>query len=334
MTYTLPEAARAGLNKWFTIFWSLHPDAIDWANWRAAGKPRIMCTLDMLRGGQGSGGERFRVELRTERVELYVRVDEHDIYHTSPATIRAELLALTIGVTVIGVFLGNEWENGINWEYGSPSWGQNYTYYVANCLLPIIRYLKGRDRANAVIKDAAGAPIGRVPFLILAGGWTGSRSISEDEPAFPGFITARDIIRDALWETEGIGGHVYEYGWTDPVDPIRAKFWLKFLRTVFHMGNIYVDEFGADNGGPYERARHAVRAAAMLRVHPEYSRSVPMFCPFVANGDPYVRDASGQVLKNPDGSPRVHWDPNYLMREPRIYTELFGPFVTSGIVPD
>jgi hypothetical protein len=49
---------------------------------------------------------------------------------------------------------------------------------------------------------------------------------------------------------------------------------------------------------------------------------VAFYCPFTGNGDPYVRDVQGNILKDGNGRLRTHWPPEYLLNEEEPFYQL------------
>jgi hypothetical protein len=119
-------------------------------------------------------------------------------------------------------------------------------------------------------------------------------------------------------DADGNGGHIYEYGWTWPVDPLRFKFAVKHNLELWHKP-LWIDELGVEGGAaPVDKMRAYLQMADILlsevnsEQHPLGQR-VEFLCPFVSNGHP--------------GSP-PSWDIRYLMRDRACY-ELLGQWMAA-----
>ena len=314
--------------RFIRFFWPLYPSDQDWDNWKDAGKPALMVTLDMLRSPSGPDFIQDLIDAKVPGVAI--RVQEPDIYHISPSDIRDQVAgALAAGLprdpdNRVIVVLGNEPEAGIPWHYKRPedppdfNWGQAFAYYHAERIKFHNRALKGRGIGDVKL----GEPL---PVRALAPGWI-CRDIWEDGELAPGFYTWRDIVRDSgYWELDGFSLHSYTAYGNEPEDPIRHKNRLKQFLNAFHFGPAFYGEFGVLAVPDPARMRFYIRYAEHIRTHPVYGSRVLGFTPFTPVGNPYIDPG--------DPSKGTHWDPRYLITNREAYQRI-GDYITRGVIPE
>ena len=266
---------------YFTLHFSMPLDAQDWDNLSLSSVKRVMLPLAIAR-------QEDLARLKGMNIKVLLRVGEQDYYRNdAPGKVRQQVQSFMGICQVEGVIIGCEPEGVVaNLGYGAPDWGQQLAFEHAR-------------RMDAVRQALCGLP---QQIALIAPGWT-ARTITEDSLPAPGTLTWRDICRDAYWKCDGIGAHVYEYGWTQ-VDVLRLKFTLQKLEELFHL-NLYIDEVGVP--GDDLTQMNAYIDIANLLMKSRLGDRVRMLCPFVSNGDP--------------GNPPA-WDPRFLIKDPQAYRVL------------
>lgn len=257
-----------------SLFWSLPPDTQDWANLQLSGCNRVMLPFWLANTHRD-----ILSRLAATQKRVVLRVEEDRIYDgDAPSTIHDALRAMLDIVAVDALILGCEPENPFNLNYGSHDWGQSWAY--------------SHWRAVTNIRLALASVQG---VAIVAPGWT-MRSISEDEPVAAGKVTWREITNTAYSRMDGVGCHIYQYGWASVVDELRFKFALKEAQLLFHLP-LWIDEVNIARGSQIERMTACIAMAGLLVNRPIGDR-VRMFSPFVSSGNGVGYDG-GLVMRDP-----------------------------------
>lgn len=273
----------------FTLFFSMPPDDVDWANLRASRARRVMLPLWLAT-------PELVERLRQAGVgHVTVRLEESD-YYTPAARSRAIGKCGRLRGTIVATcILGVEPENGIDLSYGSPDWG----------------HARAREHADAVQQMAA--MLAGFGWKLVSPGWT-ARVKSETEIA-PGEHAWRELCAPAYQALHGCGVHIYTYQVEGIVDELRLM-WLVSKWAGWWHKPIYIDEIGVDKGTQVERMRVYLWVASYL-LNPRLPANgrVEMLCPFVSNGDP-----------GDPNSPK--WPPGLLLRDPECY-RLLGAWMSA-----
>ena len=281
----------------FGLYFSMPLDAQDWQNLAASRVKLVMLNLEFA-----DAATLQRVAGMNGGVKVILRVQEGRYYdELARARIRQLVLAARQSCGVEAVIVGNEPEHPFGWEYGSPSWGQDYAY----------RHRQAFDAMRVMLQ--------REGVRVVSPATT-MRSISEHEAPQPGRVTWREImcLPDATGgygylSADGCGVHLYAYGWQGPVDELRLLFALKQQAELWHRP-LWIDEVGvADrHSSQMDKMRAYINNGEILmarrdgRQQPTGAR-VECLIPFVSNGVP--------------GDPPA-WMPQFLLRDHACYQEL------------
>jgi hypothetical protein len=274
----------------FTLFFSLPLDNHDWQNLALSRVSRVMLPFQLAI-------PQTLQRLRQMNVRVVLRVEEGSYDATdAPARIVQGAQAARAIADLDAVIVGVEPEGGLNWGYGSPSWGQSRAY----------AHRWNFDKVRIALQQAG--------IRAISPGWT-MRSISEDEAPQPGRIAWREIVSlpqtlpggmqsSGYQDADGCGIHFYQYRFASVVDALRLKFFLKQAAEMWHKP-LWIDEINIDNGDPLTRMTACIAMADLL-VNTNFSSGlrVAMLCPFVSNGD------------------GIGWNPGYLMRDSACYAAL------------
>lgn len=280
----------------FTLFFSLPLDAVDWRNLEASTVRTVMLCLEFA-------DTSTLARLAGMGCRVYLRVNEGSYYQDdAPLRIAAHVAMAREVIEVVGVFVGCEPENALDFSYTSNTYGAEFAYVH-------------RRRF-----DAVRIQLQKMGVRVISPAQT-CRSISEDEQPVPGSVTWREICclpemayteaqgRFGYLSADGNGVHVYQYAWDGPVDELRLKFMLKQAANLWHK-LLYIDELGVSgNATQVQKMAAYIEVAEILlsqrdgRQHPLGQR-VAMLCPFVSGGDP--------------GNP-PSWDRRFLIRDEAAY---------------
>lgn len=279
----------------FGLFWSLPPDALDWANLDASRVRLVMLMLEHARPDT-------LLALADRGCKVIIRVNENDYYaDDAPLKIAARAIMVRQVCPVDAVICGNEPENAQNLAYGSATFGQDFAFV----------HRKRFDDVRILLQQTG--------VRVISPAFT-CRMITESDKPQPGEQTWWDICTDTddkrvpgdgqfgYHSADGNGAHCYQHNWLGPVDEIRFAFMLQRLQTTFHKP-LWIDEVGINSGTELERMAAYIDMAEMLLDRKYYyGQRVEFFTPFVANGDP--------------GFPPA-WSPGYLIRSHAAY-EMLG----------
>lgn len=257
-----------------TLFWSITPDALDFANLERSGAARVM-----LAWGCVTPGLLARLTAIGRRVVIRLSDDDTNMVH--PALLAANLRQWLQAARIDAVIVGCEPNAAFDMTYGSVTWGQNYAFPHASHV---------GELAEAV--NGLGMGILSVSPALKMG------AISEDDKPQPGQTAWQEICRPAYeGHCQGNGAHIYGYGWTSVVDSVRARFALQRAQEAFHLP-AWIDEAGFAHGTPVERMRAVLDFGTLLLNHPLGQR-VEMLCPFVANGTPGGQWDPNYLMRDP-----------------------------------
>jgi hypothetical protein len=288
----------------FTLFFSLPLDTQDWQNLQRSRVRRVMLPFQFADGGTLTrlGGMGIGVVLRIDESDYYALLDGHRLRSELDARMRA-----APGVVRV-VQIGVEPENGLDFRYTSPDWAQDLAR----------RHAAATERIRRALETTG--------VQLITAGWTmPPGGISENDPPRPGRVVWREETRWAYaapssdpgkWPDIENGFHLYGYGWESWVDLHRVLWALKEGQELFHRP-LWIDEVGIIRRSAVD-SMYAYLCIATVLLGQAGAR-VKMLCPFVSNGDPYVRDGTGKILFDAQGKPRIHWRPEYLLRDPVCY---------------
>lgn len=299
----------------FCLFFSLALSDADWNNLDLSGVQRVMLPLSLAHARPD-----ILARLAGMGVRLIIRLEEDYYNDEAPKRVTLQVKDAQRLVPVEAIIVGVEPDNAFNLNYGSPTWGQPHAY-------------EHRAAAWRVFNALVAAGLG---MELVSAGHT-MHSISEDEVPAPGREAWAEICRPLYSQMDGAGAHIYGYGSDGHyINTVRALFALKAAQERFHKP-IWIDEIAFDSGSQVERMDAVLRFARLMERHwngkewipHPLSHRVRMICPFVSNGDPYKRDAQGNILRDAEGKPLTHWKPELLINNPQAY-ELVGRYMAGN----
>jgi hypothetical protein len=264
----------------FTLSWFVPPTESDWRNLNVSGVGRVMVGYGLAKSHRD-----VVAHLAALGKRVVVRMTEPG--EDSPTACAQVLGSIVRLVPVDAVILPpNEPDHRYDLGYGSATWGAEDAY-----------------RARSTVDDyrAACRGVGLravAPALMI-------RSVSEDEPPAPGRTAWREILAPSAHLCDGVGVHIYGYGWQGVADELRFKFALKQAAEWWHRP-LWIDEVGIPGGTDVEQMRAYIAMADILLTYPVGQR-VEMLAPFSSTGDP--------------GDPPA-WDARYVIRDMAAYTLL------------
>jgi hypothetical protein len=329
--FTLSFPEPLDQQDWGNFEWSLATNVQLW--WDQANERQLRAFAMQRRMHRTRGVERVRVVLRLPNEHL--RLPTHVLQSQL-----SDRIHWSDGA-VVAVVAGNEQEpkgSGLRW---GRAWGNNPAPGDVASRVDVVR-----ARMEHVLQSLAGYGV-----ALVAGGY-GQHGFREDDAPDPGLHTWREELLPVVNRMHGHDAHYYEDDWwvRDPEPPdlnngSNRAAWLEYSRRLvharvatktnvdrfmhwvrfmsgFHHTLVYIGECNVNRSSmsQVERMEACVGKSKLLAHHrnPEGVRlgeRVAMFSPFTSNG-----------LGN-------HYEPRYIMRDPRCYDVVRAHMVEEGYIP-
>lgn len=254
----------------FALFFSMPLTDRDWANLLTSTVKTVMLPM-------GVATPKLLDGLAKHDIAVVIRLENERL--TNPlGSIQAQVREAMGRARVKAVIIGNEPDVAFQLTYGA-DWGTSSLAWSWAALVDTVR--------------AALSGLG--PAII--GGALAWRGFVESYPPMPGQIAWREILRDAYNQCQGVGVHIYAFGWWQYPPIAQFLHELRYWETLWHQP-IYLDEFNLVTGDNLTRMAVCIGAAEAILHTPALAERVEMFCPFISNGLGNAYD-KGLIMQDP-----------------------------------